>query len=255
MLPLVLAMTVQTSWADNVTYINADGYYSDSYAGSPVLMAPDGNTIQLTDTSLKETSVQQPVIADLVNNDLADYIGQLVTIQNVRIEAGNELIWSAVVNHSIYFMVEGFSNLYDYAYVDLTGIVSRGEGTDILLTAVDRSDLDPVVFVIDEDEEFTSPGSDLHHCVVRLKRTLSKDYWNTFCVPFAIDVRDMGIYCFEDVEGNTMRFVNAYIEAGKPCLVKPREDIVNPVFRGITLSATAPQNVEASDFSFNGSSS
>ena len=211
-------------------YFHSDDYYN--YAG-----------LDLTATLVN----LQPVVADLDKNSINDYVGQLVTIQNLRIEAN----MTATYNN-VNLTLVGFSNLYDYAFVDLTGIVSL-EGTKTVLTATDRSDLDPVVFVIDEDESFVSPDYDIQDAVVRLKRTLSKDYWNTFCVPLDLLNFSWEFRVFDGVEGNTMIFAQgAYIEAGLPYLVKPDKDIVNPVFRGIELSGISAKNVENNGFQFVG---
>ena len=195
-----------------------------------------------------------PVVADPDNIDA--YVGQLVTIQNLRIGgAGNNMTatYNATTLTPVDFPTQDDKPiLYDGALVDLTGIVSR-EGTKTILTATDRRDLDPVVFVIDEDKEFVSPDDNIQDVVVRLKRTLSKDYWNTFCVPFSLPGIPGEIGVFTEVEGSTMIFTwDSSFEAGKPYLVKPDDDIVNPVFRDIELSATAAQDIKNGDFHFMG---
>jgi hypothetical protein len=195
----------------------------------------------------------QPVVADLDNNDIEDYVGQLVTIQNMRIwDYGDNM--NAECEEASLTPV-GFSNLYDKTLVDLTGIVSL-DGQDVVLTATDRSDLDPVVFVIDEDEEFTTPANNIEGVVVRLKRTLSKDYWNTFCVPFSLPgAPHWDIRHFDSVEGSTMIFANNAdgIQPAFPYLVKPyEEDIVNPVFRDVTLSGEPAQTSGDGDYQFVG---
>ena len=48
-----------------------------------------------------------------------------------------------------------------------------------------------------------------------------------------------------------MVFKNASgIEAGKPYLVKPTEDIVNPVYSNVTLSAQAAQSIDDGGYSY-----
>lgn len=96
---------------------------------------------------------------------------------------------------------------------------------------------------------------------VSLKRTLVADKWNTFCVPFDLDDMSVSFEGIEikeydeqkGVEGNTMYFrkVNAIV-AGQPCLVKPKTDIVNPVFENVRIKTDAPQSVGSADYKFVG---
>ena len=95
---------------------------------------------------------------------------------------------------------------------------------------------------------------------VALTRTLSSQYWNTFCVPFAISAETITdkfgagttITEFTSVDGSTMVFSEAAtIEAGKPYLIKPGQDVVNPKFTDVTISAAlAP--VTIGGYSFTG---
>lgn len=84
---------------------------------------------------------------------------------------------------------------------------------------------------------------------VTLQRTLSKDYWNTFCVPFALDAEQVTQYFGE---GTQIRTYEGYcnnnivyfatvdnIEAGKPYIMKPGNAVVqNPTFEGVSMVAT-----------------
>lgn len=84
---------------------------------------------------------------------------------------------------------------------------------------------------------------------VTLQRTLSKDYWNTFCVPFALDVEQVTQYFGEGTqlrtyegrcENNIVYFATVdNIEAGKPYIMKPGNAVVkNPTFEGVSMVAT-----------------
>lgn len=96
---------------------------------------------------------------------------------------------------------------------------------------------------------------------VSLKRTLVADKWNTFCVPFDLDDMSVSFEGIEikeyddqkGVEGNTMYFkkVDAIV-AGQPYLVKPKTDIVNPVFKNVRIKTDAPQSVGSADYKFVG---
>lgn len=84
---------------------------------------------------------------------------------------------------------------------------------------------------------------------VTLQRTLSKDYWNTFCVPFALDAEQVAQYFGEGTqlrtyEGNCNDNIVYFatvdnIEAGKPYIMKPGNTVVtNPTFEGVSMVAT-----------------
>lgn len=84
---------------------------------------------------------------------------------------------------------------------------------------------------------------------VTLQRTLNKDYWNTFCVPFALDAKQVTQYFGEGTqlrtyEGNCENTIVYFatvdnIEAGKPYIMKPGNAVVtNPTFEGVSMVAT-----------------
>lgn len=90
---------------------------------------------------------------------------------------------------------------------------------------------------------------DCAYANVTLQRTLSKDYWNTFCVPFALDAEQVTQYFGEGTqlrtyEGNCNNNIVYFatvdnIEAGKPYIMKPGNAIVqNPTFEGVSMVAT-----------------
>lgn len=118
-----------------------------------------------------------------------------------------------------------------------------------------------LTFDEDADNQTVIAGNLGKVATVSLKRTLVADKWNTFCVPFDLDdtsafFEGVEIKEYDDqkgVEGNTMYFkkVNAIV-AGQPCLVKPKTDIVNPVFENVRIKADAPQSVGSADYKFVG---
>ena len=64
-------------------------------------------------------------------------------------------------------------------------------------------------------------------------------------VPFNIFSLDGEIREYNELNGSTMHFDRTdQMMAGVPYLVKPNEDIVDPVFSDVTLSATAPAFVD-----------
>lgn len=84
---------------------------------------------------------------------------------------------------------------------------------------------------------------------VQLKRTLTPTQWNTFCVPFTISADMIAekfgagtlVYTFGSMTGNVMNFApSTTIEAGKPYIVKPAKEVVDPTFTGVNIVASAP---------------
>lgn len=96
---------------------------------------------------------------------------------------------------------------------------------------------------------------------VQLERTLSPEYWNTFCVPFTIseDViaekfgEGTQVYTFGSMNGNVMNFAHSTsIEAGKPYIVKPTNTVVNPTFTGVNIVESDPEKLGADGFFMQG---
>lgn len=96
---------------------------------------------------------------------------------------------------------------------------------------------------------------------VQLKRTLSPEHWNSFCVPFAISedviAEKFGagtqVCTFGSMNGNVMNFAySTSIEAGTPYIVKPTQEVVNPSFTGVNIEATAAKKVGADGYFMQG---
>lgn len=96
---------------------------------------------------------------------------------------------------------------------------------------------------------------------VKLLRKLLANQWNTFCVPFDIDVTDgkingieASVMEYDHTTGNTMEFKEATkIEAGKAYLVKPSADITDPQFDNVTIKKDDPTvSGDAKGYSFIG---
>lgn len=96
---------------------------------------------------------------------------------------------------------------------------------------------------------------------VQLKRTLSPEHWNSFCVPFAISedviAEKFGagtqICTFGSMNGNVMNFAHSTtIEAGKPYIVKPTQEVVDPSFTGVNIEATVAKKVGADGYFMQG---
>lgn len=96
---------------------------------------------------------------------------------------------------------------------------------------------------------------------VKLSRKLLANQWNTFCVPFDIDIADgkingikASVMEYDHTTGNTMEFKEATkIEARKAYLIKPSADITNPQFDNVTIKNDDPTvSGDADGYSFVG---
>ena len=94
---------------------------------------------------------------------------------------------------------------------------------------------------------------------VALTRTLVANKWNTFCVPFETELAGTAlegatVKAVGTIEGNVINLVDAdKIEAGVPYLVMPTtESIVNPTFKGVTISVTTPVGKGNDEYKFVG---
>lgn len=212
--------------------------------GLPKLVAT-GNTT--TDYLAMAAPVTEPatepavITTDAVGNfALSGNVGDWVTVSGGRIAAASMV--------SNVFGIQDYTAVYDGALIDVSAIVTANNQ----MAPVAYNDIKPVVYVIDEDMDFVSPGADIQNATVCLKRTLSKDHWNTLAVPFSTTLTGR-VREYDYADGNTMKFKDAAgIEAGKPYLVKPDENVENPVFANVTLSAAAPQTVTNGNYSFVG---
>lgn len=96
---------------------------------------------------------------------------------------------------------------------------------------------------------------------VQLKRSLSPEHWNSFCVPFAISADVIAekfgegtqVCTFGSMNGNVMNFAHSTtIEAGKPYIVKPTKEVVDPTFTGVNIEAVAAKQVGANGYFMQG---
>ena len=229
--------------------------YNQHVAGSIIgKNAVDNGMPQMVATA--NTNTDNLVIADRVSEDM---------VMPKKIDAddydANLADWVKVEN-----LVKGTSNIeaydkYSSAYFqmphnearyDLSGIAVPNNSTK-QIAPIYQNSVRPLVYVIDENETFVSPASDIQNATVRLVRTLSSEYWNTFAVPFnfSFDETEALIREYDNISGTTMLFKEAEsIEAGKPYLIIPDETIANPVFYDVTLSATQAQTVTHGAYSF-----
>lgn len=114
-----------------------------------------------------------------------------------------------------------------------------------------------------ENAEYIKQNIEQKDNIVQLNRTISKDYWNTLCLPFDVNKASVNLLLnnpelkefTREVDGTTMKFRNAdSIKAGIPYIIKPSKDVVNPTFHNVIVTATEPKTItdESGNYSFIG---
>lgn len=176
-----------------------------------------------------------------------------LTMKNGKLEANGQ---TYILNNAYSLNGDAFyQQPYEGAIVDLSAIVyptatgielrpiyNKVEKTEA--HDVEARDFRPLIYVIDEARNFTSPTADIPHATVRLHRTFSPDKWNTLALPFAVTFEGGKLRKYDNVDGQTMKFVEAAsVEPGVPYLFKPATVIENPTYTDVTLSKTEARKV------------
>lgn len=188
----------------------------------------------------------------------ATHLGDWVTMKNLTMKNGKlEANGQTYILNNAYGLDGNsfYQQPYEGAIVDLSAIVyptatgielrpiyNKVEKTEA--HDVEARDFRPLIYVIDEARNFTSPTADIPHATVRLHRTFSPDKWNTLALPFAVTFEGGKLRKYDNVDGQTMKFVEAAsVEPGVPYLFKPATVIENPTYTDVTLSKTEARKV------------
>ena len=109
-------------------------------------------------------------------------------------------------------------------------------------------------FVWDNDDNGDAAGNfNTQANVILSNRTFTSAQYNTFCLPFALDDDQLqeffgSGYDLQELTGSSLdgetlnlEFTKCTdLEAGKPYLLQPSVNVTNPVFEGVTITATSP---------------
>ena len=114
------------------------------------------------------------------------------------------------------------------------------------------------VITLDETSTTYTAAAIANVATVQLKRTLTQNAWNSFCVPFDIDADqlkaqfgdDVKVAEFTGVDATTINFTSvSNVEAGKPYLLYPTADAPTTgyyTFTGVTSLLSEPTAVTQS---------
>lgn len=190
----------------------------------------------------------------------------------LRVELSSEK--GFVVNDVVVFSKEAINQYSEQYYTNqffsLSNIqVGSGEGTNQETKAkynyisVVTNDYKTATVTVSNtlDEVAVNSFNAQNNVDVQLKRTLSPEHWNSFCVPFTISADVIAekfgegtqVCTFGSMNGNVMNFAHSTtIEAGTPYIVKPTKEVVNPSFTGVNIEATAAKKVGADGYFMQG---
>ena len=112
---------------------------------------------------------------------------------------------------------------------------------------------------VEYDEAAANTITDEKGAYVTMKRTIVKDYWNTFVVPFDLSAEqvkaafgdDVQVMAYANTEGNTLNFTKTdVIKANKPVLVKADAN-TELTFEGVNITDGTP-TAEGTNWNFVG---
>lgn len=233
---------IQTSKANNIhMYKTSDGITAylvgNPLSGGATAFGPvsfDGNILRVELSSEKGFVVNDRVIfsKEIINQYSEQKYGtQFFSLSNIQVGSGEGTNQETKATYNYISVV---TNDYKTATVTVSNTL---------------------------DEVAVNSFNAQNNVDVQLKRTLSPAHWNSFCVPFAISADVIAekfgagtlVYTFGSMNGNVMNFApSTTIEAGKPYIVKPTQEVVDPSFTGVNIEATAAKKVGADGYFMQG---
>lgn len=232
--------------------------------GNEVTVFDGGNNIHMYKTS---GGFSAYLAGNPASGDGTAVTSGIVPDRNIlRVELSSEN--GFVVNGTVVFSKEKI-NKYSTIFSLSTIKVGSGEGTN----QESRAKYNYISVATKDYQTATEKGSNVLNEVtinefvaqsnvdVQLKRSLTPTQWNTFCVPFTISADVIAekfgagtlVYTFGSMNGNVMNFkASTTIEAGKPYIVKPTKEVVDPTFTGVNIEANDPVKSGADGFFMQG---
>lgn len=175
--------------------------------------------------------------------------GELTNTSKYKVNAAGQVITSGWSTH---MSGEKPSDYFTSAKSGYRGIcVVSNEVKFVKLLALDE----------EEDNADISDGTYAGTICVSMTRSLTSSQYNTFCLPFALtDAQlqeyfgagyDLEEFVSSSLEGDVLSLEFSKVtslEAGKPYLLKPSLDVVNPSFEGVTITATSPADQTSDEY-------
>lgn len=159
-----------------------------------------------------------------------------------------------------FYYIGGDTNPNFTGYFSCYDINSIDE-SDRLVQLYKKVSSTPLTLNDEKDNSGLLKSNNRQQTTVKLSRKLLANQWNTFCVPFDIDIADgkingieASVMEYDHTTGNTMEFKEATkIVAGKAYLIKPSADITDLRFDKVTIKNDDPMvSGKADGYSFVG---
>lgn len=208
--------------------------------------ATDNNYIALRDKDDDLFKSTAPVEISITKYATIEYLKSIDNKKAKRILAFHYAYGSSDPNSV------GYYNCYD---------TDKATTDDRMVQLYKKVPSTPLTLNDEKDNSKLLTSKDGQQTAVKLSRKLLANQWNTFCVPFDIDIADgkingieASVMEYDHTTGNTMEFKEATkIEAGKAYLVKPSADITDPQFDNVTIKNDDPAvSGDADGYSFVG---
>lgn len=210
--------------------------------------ATDNNYIALRDKDDDLFKSTAPVEISITKYATIEYLKSIDNKKAKRILAFHYAYGSSDPNSV------GYYNCYD---------TDKATTDDRMVQLYKKVPSTPLTLNDEKDNSKLLTSKDGQQTAVKLSRKLLANQWNTFCVPFDIDIADgkingieASVMEYDHTTGNTMEFKEATkIEAGKAYLVKPSADITDPQFNNVTIMNVDPAvrvSGDANGYSFVG---
>lgn len=191
-------------------------------------------------------------------------------------DTGSNKLYNKLLRAEIYFgdknacfsaaypndSITSFS-LENIGYTNISKIKVFYDKSKKYTIAIHRIEITNEVSQAEDNSTTITSNKGIENNVIQVIRTLSKDYWNTFCLPFNVDKDSVKLHLNNPelieftgkVDGTTMLFKDATeIKAGIPYIIKPKKDVVNPIFRNVTITEVEPKTItdETGNYAFVG---
>ena len=208
--------------------------------------ATDNNYIALRDKDDDLFKSTAPVEISITKYATIEYLKSIDNKKAKRILAFHYAYGSSDPNSV------GYYNCYD---------TDKATTDDRMVQLYKKVPSTPLTLNDEKDNSKLLTSKDGQQTAVKLSRKLLANQWNTFCVPFDIDIADgkingieASVMEYDHTTGNTMEFKEATkIEAGKAYLVKPSANITDLLFDNVTIKNVTPAvSGDANGYSFVG---
>lgn len=252
------------------------GGYAGTFVERGIITVQDGGTLIIGEgkvINLDDESEQIAIHnkgtlklsgAPVISGNRTDiYLGSTITI-----ESGKPL--TNATPYKVYkttgsSFTSGWDNMSGESPKDYFSSTNVGNG-GVCLNASGEAQIVPALS-LSESSNNTSIGSNSGQLVnASFTRSLTSSQFNTFCLPFALSAAqmeeffgagyDLEEFVSSEIVGDelVLSFNKATsLEAGKPYLLQPSVNVVNPAFEGVTITAIAPADQESDTYiSFHG---